>query len=140
MSEPRVDKRINVWKVAEVLAENPNKTIREIAEETDLSVGAAYSSKKEVEKTWTKDPTIAYIVGWAKERLKRIDKILNRFIDESESKEELNRLDTMLIKDIARDDLQRITVLWWDVTDDKWWLKAQVVQLPQRWTIDTDQE
>lgn len=41
MSEPRVDKRINVWKVAEVLAENPNKTIREIAEETDLSVGAA---------------------------------------------------------------------------------------------------
>jgi hypothetical protein len=40
------------------------------------------------------------------------------------------------ISAISNDDLKRITVLWWDITDEKWWLKAQVVQLPPRSPID----
>ncbi len=128
---PRTDKRRNVGKVAEVLAKNPNKTVREIAEETNLSVWAVQNSKKEVEQSWTKDETIAYIVSSAKTRLRRISGIFDRYIGEVEDKEEINAFDMRTIKDIAKDDQARITVLWWDATDDQWWLKqAQVVLLP----------
>jgi predicted transcriptional regulator len=49
--KPRTDKRKNVGKVAEALIKNPNKTVREIAKETDLSIGAVHNSKKEVEQS-----------------------------------------------------------------------------------------
>lgn len=49
--QPRTDKRKNIGKVAEVLANNPQATIREIAQETNLSIGAVHSSKVEVEKS-----------------------------------------------------------------------------------------
>lgn len=128
MKEPRTDKRINVGKVAEVLAINPNKTIREIAEETGLSIWATHSNKKEVEQSWTKDETISYIVGSAKERLKKISSIFDYkaqvVINRIESWEEVENRDISLLKDIAKDDIQRITVLWWTITDEAGWLKS----------------
>lgn len=123
VKKPRVDKRKNIWKVAEVLAKNPNKTTREIAEKTWLSIWAVHSSKKEVEKSWTKDKTIAYIVDSARDRIKKASGLFDRFMRESEVKEQLNIKDITTIKDIVKDDMQRITVLWWAMTDDKWWLK-----------------
>ena len=91
--KPRTDKRKNVGKVAEVLIKNPNKTVREIAKETDLSIGAVHNSKKEVEQSWTKDPTIAYIVDKSKDRIKRAQRIFDRYLDEVEEKEKLERAD-----------------------------------------------
>jgi len=50
--QPRTDKRKNIGKVAEVLAKNPQATVREIAQETDMSIGAVHNSKVEVEQSW----------------------------------------------------------------------------------------
>lgn len=120
--KPRTDKRKNVGKVAEALIKNPNKTVREIAKETDLSIGAVHNSKKEVEQSWTKDPTIAYIVDKSKDRIKRAQRIFDRYLDEVEEKEKLERADTTLVKDIIKDDLARVTVLGGNVTDEQGWL------------------
>jgi len=49
--QPRTDKRKNIGKVAEVLAKNPQATVREIAQETDMSIGAVHNSKVEVEQS-----------------------------------------------------------------------------------------
>lgn len=116
--KPRTDKRKNVGKVAEVLIKNPNKTVREIAKETDLSIGAVHNSKKEVEQSWTKDPTIAYIVDKSKERIKTAQAIFDRYIQESANKETLEKWDITLVKDIVKDDLARVTVLGGNVTDE----------------------
>ena len=124
--KPRADKRKNVWKVAKVLAVKPNATVREIARETNMWTSTAHRAKEELEKTGTKDPTINYIVGASKARLEKIQWVMDRFIDETVSKKKLTRLDTSLIKEIAKDDLQRITVLWWTVTDDDGGLKQIV--------------
>ena len=131
MSEkkPRVDKKKNVAKVAAILTKNPHATEREIAEATWMGNGTAHRAKEELEKSGAKDETILYIVNWAKSRLKKIDDVLNRFVDESVAKDELNRSDTSLIKDIANDDLKRITVLWWNVTDKDWWLRVRETDL-----------
>ena len=92
--------------------------MREIAKETDLSIGAVHNSKKEVEQSWTKDPTIAYIVDKSKDRIKRAQRIFDRYLDEVEEKEKLERADTTLVKDIIKDDLARVTVLGGNVTDE----------------------
>lgn len=125
--QPRTDKRRNVGKVAEVLAKNPQATVREIAQETDMSIGAVHNSKVEVEQSWTKDETIAYIVGSSKNRIKKAQEIFDRYITEVEEKEKLERSDVTLVKDIVKDDLARVTVFWWDVTDDNWGLNAEAL-------------
>lgn len=124
--KPRTDKRKNVGKVAEAIVKNPNKTVREIAQETNLSIGAVHNSKKEVEQSWTKDPTIAYIVDSAKNRIKNISRVLDhktkKILDKVEKDEDIDNRDVFLLKDIAKDDLWRVTVLWGNVTDESGWL------------------
>lgn len=125
---PRTDKKKNVGKVAEELVKNPHATIRELADETWLSVWAAHSSKKEVEQSWTKDWTIAYIVGKSKDVLKWISDINAAFVDNVKKKlddgEKITREEFKDVNSIANDELKRITVLWGDLTDDDWWFKA----------------
>lgn len=53
--KPRVDRRKNVWKVAEVLAKNPNKTIREVAKEAWIGKTTAANSMKELGESWKLD-------------------------------------------------------------------------------------
>lgn len=131
--KPRTDKRRNVGKVAEALAENPNKTVREVAKETNMSTGAVHNSMVELEQSWTKDATIAYIVNSAKDRIKNISKVLDhktkKILDKVDADEEIDNKDIYLLKDIAKDDLSRVTVLWWNVTDDNWWLQKD----KERW-------
>lgn len=122
--KPRVDKRKNVWKVAEVLAKNPNKTEREIAKEVWISNWTAHNARKELEQTWAKDETIAYIVHSSKERIKRAVAIFDKYLDQVEEKDKLDRADIALTKDIVKDDMARVNVFGWDVTDDEGWLKA----------------
>ncbi len=133
--QPRTDKRKNIGKVAEVLANNPQATVREIAQETDMSIGAVHSSKVEVEQSWTKDETIAYIVGKSKDRIKRSQRIFDRYLDEVEAKEVLERADISLTKDIIKDDMARVTVFGWELTDEEGWLKdltnAKMLELEQ---------
>lgn len=50
--KPRTDKRKNVWKVAEVLAVNPNKTDREIAKETGIWKSTVNRAKEELGQSW----------------------------------------------------------------------------------------
>jgi DNA-binding transcriptional regulator YhcF (GntR family) len=113
----------NVWKVAEVLVSDPNATQREIAKKTGVARNTVIKAKEELSQNWTKDPTIAYIVGSSKDRLKKVQAVFDRYLDESIEKVKLERGDLWLIKDIAKDDLQRITVLWWTITDAEWWLR-----------------
>jgi len=122
--KPRVDKRKNVWKVAEVLAKNPNKSIKEIQKETNLWVWTIHRAKEEVEKSGIKDETIAYIVHSSKERIKRAVAIFDKYLDQVEEKDKLDRADIALTKDIVKDDMARVNIFWWDVTDDEGWLKA----------------
>ena len=121
--KPRTDKKKNVWKVAEILAKNPNKTDREIAKETGIWKSTVNRAKEELGQTGAKDETIAYIVWSAKDRLKRISGIFDRYIWEVEEKPEINAFDMRTIKDIAKDDQARITVLWGNITDKDGWLK-----------------
>lgn len=121
--KPRVDKRKNIWKVAEVLAKNPNKTGREVAEEAWVPHRTTARAINELAQTGTKDPTIAYIVGSSKNRLKKVQAFFDRLLDESLEKEKIAIDDAKVIKDIAKDDLSRITVLWGEVTDDQGWLR-----------------
>jgi len=120
--KPRTDKRKNVGKVAEALINNPNKTVREIAKETWIGTSTVQRAKVEVAQTGTKDETIAYIVDKSKERIKTAQAIFDRYIQESSQKETLEYKDVTLVKDIVKDDLWRVTVLWGNVTDESGWL------------------
>lgn len=120
--KPRTDKRKNVGKVAEALINNPNKTVREIAKETWIGSSTVQRAKVEVAQTGTKDETIAYIVDKSKERIKTAQAIFDRYIQESSQKEILEYKDVTLVKDIVKDDLWRVTVLWGNVTDESGWL------------------
>lgn len=122
--KPRVDKRKNIWKVAEVIIENPNKTEREIAKETWIWKSTVNRAKEELGQTGAKDPTIAYIVWSAKLRIERVSGIFDRRIDQIEEKKKLENKDIALAKDIVKDDMARVSILWWDATDDEWWLKS----------------
>lgn len=119
----RVDRKKNVWKVAEVLAKKPHATTKEIKELAWVSQWTVHNATKELELSWTKDPTIAYIVGSSKNRLKKVQAYFDRYLDESLEKQSLDLNDAKVIKDIAKDDLQRVTVLWGNITDEFWWLK-----------------
>lgn len=136
VKKPRTDKRRNIGKVAEELIENPNKTEREIAKETWLWRWTVNRAKQELEQTGAKDPTIAYIVGKSKERIKTAQAIFDRYLQESSNKENLERWDIVLVKDIVKDDLARVTVLWWTITDEEWWLKdltnASIKEIEER--------
>ena len=146
VKKPRTDKRKNVWKVAEVLATNPNKTEREIAKEAWVSNWTAHNAKLELEQTWAKDATIAYIVWASKDRLKRVSKVFDQIVKDAEeelfekdgsrkfvemetksweivmAKTQLPIKEKVLLKDFSRDDMARINVLWGSITDDQWWL------------------
>lgn len=139
---PRTDKKKNVWKVAEILANNPHKTARELAKETWLWTSTANRARQELAQSGTKDDTIQYIVWKSKERIKRSQRIFDRYLDEVEAKEKLDRADIQVTKDIVKDDLQRVTVLGWDVTDEQWWLKnrdpndlsiEELLQIIRKW-------
>lgn len=134
--KPRVDKRKNVWKVAEVLAKDPNKTEREIAEEVWISNWTAHNARKELEQTWAKDPTIAYIVGSAKSRIQRVSWIFDRYIDQIEEKDKLDNRDIALAKDIVKDDMARVSVFGWDITDPNGWLKDNSLNDKQLKAVD----
>ena len=119
----RVDKRKNIGKVAEVLTKNPNKTVRELKKETWLWLWTIHRSMIELEQTGTKDPTIAYIVGSSKNRMKRSQWIFDRWLDQIEEQDKIATRDIVVVKDIANDDMKRVTVLWGELTDEEWGLK-----------------
>ncbi len=112
----------NVWKVAKVLIKNPHATQREIVEEAWIAKNTVIKAKRELSQNWTKDETIAYIVDKSKKRIKRSQALFDRYIEEVEEKKKLGRWDVSLVKDIVKDDLARVTVLWGNVTDDNGWL------------------
>lgn len=112
----------NVWKVAKEVIKNPNITRREIQAKTWLHPLTIQKAKEELNQNGTKDPTIAYIVDKSKDRIKRAQRIFDRYLDEVEEKEKLERADTTLVKDIIKDDLARVTVLGGNVTDEQGWL------------------
>lgn len=129
MADKSKVKARNVWMVAELKAKDPNITYREIKEKTWLAQNTINKANQELKQNWTKDETIAYIVSSAKTRLKRISGIFDRYIGEVEDKKEINSFDMRTIKDIAKDDQARITVLWWDVTDKDGWLKENSINI-----------
>jgi hypothetical protein len=106
---------------------DPNITRREIQAKTWLHPLTIQKANIELNQNGTKDTTIAYIVWSSKERLVRIQGVLNRFIDEAERKEELSRWDTALIKEIAKDDMTRINIFGGNVTDDSWWFNIETM-------------
>ena len=120
--KPRTDKRKNIWKVAEVLVKNPNKTEREIAKETWLWAWTVNRAKAELEQSGAKDTTIAYIVGSAKTRLQRISALKDRYVDQLDLAEEIGNREIDMANKLWQEDMKLVTVLWWNVTDENWWL------------------
>lgn len=116
----------NVWKVAKIKIRNPHATQREIAEEAWIARNTVIKAEQELSQNWTKDPTIAYIVDSAKNRIKNISRVLDhktkKILDKVELDEDIENKDVFLLKDIAKDDLARVTVLWGNVTDESGWL------------------
>lgn len=55
---PRSDKRKNIWKVAEILAQDPNKSEREIAQEVWLWKSTVNRAKEELGQSWLLDEII----------------------------------------------------------------------------------
>jgi hypothetical protein len=82
-----------------------------------------HRSMIELEQTGTKDPTIAYIVGSSKNRMKRSQWIFDRWLDQIEEQDKIATRDIVVVKDIANDDMKRVTVLWGELTDEEWGLK-----------------
>lgn len=126
----------NVGKVAEILAEDPHATQREIAEKAGIARNTVIKAEKELSQNWAKDETITYIVNAAKQRIQRVSQIFDRYLDQIEEQPELKSKDISLAKDIVKDDLQRVTVFGWDLTDDKWWLKETTLTQKQIDAID----
>lgn len=123
--KPRTDKRKNIWKVAEVLVKNPNKTVREIAKETGIWSSTVQRAKEEVAQSGTKDTTIAYIVGSAKTRLQRISALKDRYVDQLDLAEEIGNREIDMANKLWQEDMKLVTVLWGDVTKDDWWFKVE---------------
>lgn len=115
----------NVGKVAELKIKDPNITYTEIQEKTWLARNTVNKSLKELNSNWTKDETIAYIVTSAKNRIKRVSALFDRYVEQIEIKEELDNRDVALAKDIVKDDMARVTVLWWDLTKDDGWFTLE---------------
>ena len=113
----------NVWKVAELKAKNPHITVREIRSKTWLAHETIQKATEELKHNWSKDEAIRYIVDESRKRIERAQKIFNRYLDEVEEKSKLDRWDISLTKDIVKDDLTRVTIFWWSVTDDEGGLK-----------------
>lgn len=116
----------NVWKVAKIKIINPHATQREIAEKAWIARNTVIKAEQELSQNWTKDPTIAFIVDSAKNRIKNISRVLDhktkKILDKVELDEDIENKDVFLLKDIAKDDLARVTVLWGNVTDEQGWL------------------
>ncbi len=116
----------NVWKVAKIKIRNPHATQTEIAKEAWIARNTVIKAEQELSKNWAKDPTIAYIVDSAKNRIKNISRVLDhktkKILDKVENDEDIDNKDVFLLKDIAKDDLWRVTVLWGNVTDESGWL------------------
>lgn len=126
----------NVWKVAEILVNNPNATQREIAKEVWLARNTVIRAKEELSQNGTKDETIAYIVGSSKDRLQRSQGIFDRRLDQIEEQDKIATKDIVVVKDIASDDMKRVTVFGGSVTDDKGWLN-NVITAKQLEAIDS---
>lgn len=116
-------KQKNVWKVAEIKAKNPHLTQREIAKQAWIARNTVIKAEWELSQNWTKDDTIRYIVDESKKRIQRSQRIFNRYLDEVEEKEKLERWDIILVKDITKDDMARVTVFGGELPDEQWWLK-----------------
>lgn len=121
--KPRVDKQRNVWKVAELIAKNPHITEPDLVKQTWLWAWTVHRAKKELEKSGGKDDTIKYIVDASKKRIKRVQRLFDRYLDEIEDTDKLDRRDLQLAKDLAKDDQARVENLWWSLTDENWWMK-----------------
>ncbi len=113
----------NVWKIAELKAKNPHLNQRELAEQAWIARNTVIKAEKELSKNRSKDDTIRYIIDESKNRIKRVQRIFNRYLDEVEEKEKLDRADISLTKDIVKDDMARVAVFGWEVTDDEWGLR-----------------
>ena len=114
----------NVWKVAEILVSDPNATQREIAKKAGLARNTVIWAKEELSQNWTKDETIAYIVGSSKGRLQRSQGIFDRRLDQIEEQDKIATRDIVVVKDIASDDMKRVTVFWGSITDPNWWMNS----------------
>lgn len=126
----------NVWKVAVELITDPNATQREIAKKTGMARNTVIKAQKELSQNWTKDETIAYIVGSSKGRLQRSQGIFDRRLDQIEEQDKIATKDIVVVKDIASEDMKRVTVFWWVVTDPNWWLN-NVITAKQLEAIDS---
>lgn len=129
-------KRRNIGKIAEYLMENPQATIPEIWRGVGLSVWCVHLNLQELEKFWTKDGVIVFVVNKAKKNLWLAQKLQRRFLDQLDAKtdpdrpekewkpaEKITNQEIREVSHISNDEIKRIAVLWWTITDENWWLK-----------------
>lgn len=116
----------NVWKVAKAIIKNPHLTKTDISQQTGLARNTVIKASQELSTNWTKDPVIKYIVWSSKERIARASQIFDRFLDEVESKKDLNRSDIREVVNIVKDDMAKVNVFGGTLTDDNWGLRYNI--------------
>lgn len=117
----RADKKKNIDKVASSLIKNPLQTEREVAKDTWIGKSTVNRAKEELGQIGAKDKRIVTLTNndfscielWVEEIKKRLWNV-----------EELEKMRTIEIAQVIKENTARYTLFRWEVTDDKWWLKS----------------
>lgn len=116
----RVDKAKNTWSVWKSILTNPLKTDREIAEELWIWKSSVNRAKKELGQIGAKDKEILDICKTDLSIVKLWQAEIERRLSE---KEELEKMRTVEISQVIKENTARYSIFKWDATDKEWGLK-----------------
>ncbi len=129
MAKERSDKVKNKAKVLSVMISDPFATEREIAERAWVSKTSAHNHIEDIDQNWPN-------LDWKKiEFIERIISTDAEIVElaQAELKKRIQETpDKVSTKDIissADTSAKRYSLFKWSVTDDKWWLKEQAVNI-----------
>ena len=117
----RKDKAKSIAKVTSEILKNPLSTVREIAETTWVSKSSvANYINEDLDKLGQKDERILKITETDLNIVEKWQKEIDRRLSQ---KEELEKMKTIEISQVIKENTARYSLFRWSATDDKWGLK-----------------
>ena len=111
-------------KVAKARLKNPRATTREVAEKTWLDHSTVAKLDKEIPQISTKDDRIITLTDKDFDIVKLAQqRIEEKLMDEAEMKK--TRIGE--ISTVAKDSAARYTIFRWELTDNEWWGKVEII-------------
>lgn len=129
----RLDKQINIDKIAAYIVANPLSTVREIAEATGISKStvAEHIKSDEVGQKGIKDDRIVSLTDGDYEIMEAIQKIKKERLTvepEKVSNGDIDKRENTATK--------RYSLFVWDATNPDWWLKETALNTNQETALD----